>query len=82
MRDGQRVSESNSGFNGSDGGVSLVGPPGGPLVVREPSGDSLQHAATAEPLDGGRRDPLRHAGDQVPLPGEGVVRQVFDLGGD
>lgn len=40
--------------------------------------DSLEHAVAAVPLDGGGRDPLGHTRHQLLLPGEVVVRQVFN----
>lgn len=50
-------------------------------VPRHCGADSLEHATTAVPLDRRSWDPLRYAGHQVSLPGEVVVRQVFDLSG-
>lgn len=44
--------------------------------------DSLEHAVAAVPLHGGGRDPLGYTRHQVLLPGEVVVRQVFNLSGN
>lgn len=43
---------------------------------------SLEHAVAAVPLYDGGRDPLSYTRHQVFLPGEVVVRQVFDLSGN